>query len=100
MELRIPPSRLERRVRLLLRLPKGYRADRGEELLGTLLEATPDGRDWPAARDCWSLLAGGARARRASNLRRRRQPAAGGCPWPRALPQLDVGGVLHARPAH
>jgi hypothetical protein len=36
-------------------------------MLGTLLEATPDGRDWPPARDSWSLLAGGARARRASN---------------------------------
>ena len=70
MELRIPPSRLERRVRLLLRAyPKGYRADRGEEMLATLLEATPDGRDWPSARDSWSLLAGGTRARRASNLR-------------------------------
>jgi hypothetical protein len=71
MELRIPPSRLERRVRLLLHAyPPGYRADRGAEMLGTLLEATPDGRDWPSARDSWSLLAGGTRARRASN----RQP--------------------------
>jgi len=68
MELRIPPSRLERRARLLLRAyPPGYRADRGEEMLDTLLEATPDGRDWPSARDCWSLLAGGTRARRAIN---------------------------------
>jgi hypothetical protein len=68
MELRIPPSRLERRIRLLLRAyPPGYRADRGGEMLATLLEATPDGRDWPSARDSWSLLAGGTRARRASN---------------------------------
>jgi hypothetical protein len=68
MELRIPPSRLERRIRLLLRAyPPGYRADRGEEMLATLLEATPDGQDWPAARDSWSLLAGGTRARRATN---------------------------------
>jgi hypothetical protein len=68
MELRIPPSRLQRRIRLLLRAyPPGYRADRGEEMLGTLLETTPDGRDWPSARDAWSLLAGGARARRARN---------------------------------
>jgi len=68
MELHIPPSRLERRVRLLLRAyPPGYREDRGEEMLGTLLEATPQGRDWPAARDSWSLLAGGIRARRAAN---------------------------------
>jgi hypothetical protein len=68
MELHIPASRLERRIRLLLRAyPPGYRAERGEEMLGTLLEATPDGRDWPSARDAWSLLAGGTRARRASN---------------------------------
>jgi hypothetical protein len=68
MELHIPPSRLERRVGLLLRAyPPGYREDRGEEMLGTLLEATPEGRDWPAARDSWSLLAGGLRARRAVN---------------------------------
>ncbi len=68
MQSRIPPGRLERRVRLLLRAyPPGYRADRGEEMLATLLEATPYGRDWPSARDSWSLLAGGARARRASN---------------------------------
>jgi hypothetical protein len=71
MELRIPPSRLERRIRLLLHAyPPPYRADRGEEMLGTLLEATPDDRDWPSARDSWSLLAGGTRARRAGN----RQP--------------------------
>ena len=68
MELHIPASRLERRIRLLLRAyPPGYRADRGEEMLGTLLEATADGRDWPSARDAWSLLAGGIRARRAGN---------------------------------
>jgi hypothetical protein len=68
MELHIPPSRLERRIRLLLHAyPPGYRADRGEEMLATLLEATPDGRDWPSARDSWSLLAGGTRARRAAN---------------------------------
>src|SRR5215469_11069950 len=70
MELHIPASRLERRIRLLLRAyPPGYRADRGEEMLGTLLEATADGRDWPSARDAWSLLAGGIRARRAGNRR-------------------------------
>ncbi len=63
-----PPSRLERRIRLLLHAyPPAYRTDRGDEMLATLLEATPNGRDWPSARDSWSLLAGGARARRASN---------------------------------
>ena len=41
-------DRLERRARWLLRAyPAAYRADRGEEITGTLLEATPPGRDWP-----------------------------------------------------
>ena len=78
MELRVPPGRLECRIRLMLRAyPPGYRADRGEEVLGTLLEATADGRDWPSARDCWSLLAGGTRARRASNRQLAPPPACG-----------------------
>jgi hypothetical protein len=63
-------GRLERRARSLLRAyPMGYRADRGEEILGTLLEATPPGRGWPPARDVASVLAGGLRARRTANLR-------------------------------
>lgn len=67
-------GRLEQRARLLLRAyPPGYRADRGEEILGTLLEATPPGRDWPPARDLASVLGGGLRARRDAN---RRQGAA------------------------
>jgi hypothetical protein len=70
MELHIRPSRLERHARLLLRAyPPAYRADRGEEMLGTLLEATPDGQNWPSARDARSLLAGGLRARAARNAR-------------------------------
>jgi hypothetical protein len=41
-------GRLERRARWLLRAyPAAYRADRGEEIIGTLLEAVPPGRDWP-----------------------------------------------------
>jgi hypothetical protein len=64
------PGRLERRARLLLRAyPPAYRADRGEEMLGTLLESTAGSRDWPPARDAWSLLASGTRARRAGNQR-------------------------------
>jgi hypothetical protein len=67
-------SRLERRARLLLRAyPPGYRRRRGEEILGTLLEATPPGRSWPPARDLASVLRGGVRARRDAN---RRQGAA------------------------
>jgi hypothetical protein len=63
-------SRLERRARrLLLAYPSGYRADRGEEILGTLMETTPPGRDWPPARDLASVLSGGLRARGHANRR-------------------------------
>ena len=63
-------SRLERRARWLLRAyPPGYRADWGEEILGTLLEVTPPARIWPTARDLTSILAGGIRARRNGNGR-------------------------------
>ena len=45
-------TRLERRSGLLLRAyPAQYRKDRGEEIIGTLLVATPDGRSWPLARN-------------------------------------------------
>ena len=63
-------SRLERHVgRLLHAYPPAYRADRSEEITGTLLEATPTGRDWPPAREAASVIGGGLRARRAANLR-------------------------------
>jgi hypothetical protein len=61
---------LERHCRLLLRAyPAAYRRDRGEEITGTLLEATPAGRSWPLARDIRSLITGGIRARAAQNRR-------------------------------
>jgi len=61
---------LERRCRLLLRAyPAAYRRDRGDEIIGTLLEATPEGRTWPLARDVRSLVMGGLRARAAVNRR-------------------------------
>jgi hypothetical protein len=61
---------LERRCRLLLRLyPVGYRAERGEEIIGTLLEVTPEGRTWPLPRDIRGLAVGGLRARSALNRR-------------------------------
>jgi hypothetical protein len=61
-------SRLESRCRWLLRAyPNPYRADRGEEILGTLLEAAPADRSWPPARDAWSLITGGLRVRAARN---------------------------------
>jgi hypothetical protein len=64
-------STLERRCHLLLRVyPATYRSERGEEIIGTLLEATPPGSAWPRARDLRSLLAGGLRARAARNRER------------------------------
>ncbi len=61
---------LERRCRLLLRAyPAAYRRERGEEIIGTLLEATPAGRSWPLARDVRALIVGGLRARAALNRR-------------------------------
>jgi hypothetical protein len=66
-------SSLEGRARLLLRAyPPAYRAERGGEIIGTLLEGSPPGRRWPAPGEAWSLINGGLRARAAAN---RRQPA-------------------------
>jgi hypothetical protein len=60
---------LARHTRLLLRFyPKAYRAHRGEEILGTLLDTTRPGRNWPPAREVASVIGGGLRARRAANL--------------------------------
>ena len=61
---------LERRCRLLLRAyPAAYRRERGDEIIGTLLEATPPERSWPLARDVRALAVGGLRARAALNRR-------------------------------
>jgi hypothetical protein len=55
---------LERRCRWLLRAyPGWYRRRRGEEMLGTLLEASPPGRRWPSVRDARALVIGGLRVR-------------------------------------
>jgi len=57
-------SALERRCRrLLLAYPAWYRRRRGEEMLGTLLEANPPGRSWPSFRDTRALVIGGLRVR-------------------------------------
>jgi hypothetical protein len=59
-------SILERHCQLLLRAyPAAYREVRGEEIIGTLLEATPPGRSWPLLRDIRCLIVGGFRARAA-----------------------------------
>ncbi|MFI6179986.1 hypothetical protein ACIA8R_30905 [Nonomuraea sp. NPDC051191] len=55
---------LELRYRRLLRAyPKEYRAEHGEELIGTLLEAAPPGARRPSLRETLHLLAGGFTAR-------------------------------------
>lgn len=57
-------SALERHCRWLLRAyPAWYRRERSEEMLGTLLEASPPGRKWPTFRDARALVTGGLRAR-------------------------------------
>jgi hypothetical protein len=63
-------SKLERRCRLLLTAyPAEYRRERGEEILGTLLEAMRPGHSWLPARDVRALITGGLRARAAANRR-------------------------------
>jgi hypothetical protein len=63
-------GKLERRARALLRAyPAEYRHGRAEEIIGTLLEAAPPGRSFPAAREAWSLIAGGPHARAVRNRR-------------------------------
>ena len=67
-----PQSRspLERRARVLLwAYPYGYRAERGAEMLDTLIEAAPAGRTWPTLTDAGALLWGGLRVRTAQNRR-------------------------------
>jgi len=57
-------SALERRCRwLLLAYPAWYRRKRAGEMLGTLLETNPPGRQWPSFSDARALLLGGRRMR-------------------------------------
>jgi len=57
-------SSLERRCRwLLLAYPAWYRRNRAGEMLGTLLETNPPGRQWPSFRDARALILGGLRVR-------------------------------------
>jgi hypothetical protein len=101
-------GRLERRARWLLRAyPAAYRADRGEEIIGTLLEAVPPGRDWPPSREAVALVAAGLRARRVANLRRglaaslRQVAVAGAGVYLVQLPALGLGAVVwSARRGH
>jgi hypothetical protein len=105
---RADAGRLERRARWLLRAyPAAYRADRGEEIIGTLLEAVPPGRDWPSARETVALAAAGLSARRAANLRQglaaslRQVAVAGAAVYLAQLPALGLGAVVwSARRGH
>jgi hypothetical protein len=55
---------LARRYRGLLRAyPKGYRQQRGDELLSTLMDGAEPGRRWPPAREAIGLLTSGVRSR-------------------------------------
>jgi len=55
---------LARRYRLLLcSYPPEYRRERGDELIGTLIEATPPGRAWPAPAEAADLIVHGLRRR-------------------------------------
>ena len=68
-------SALEWRCRWLLHAyPAWYRRQRGEEMLGTLMEASPAGRRWPSPRDIRAMLMGGLRVR-AGQHRRLSTPA-------------------------
>jgi hypothetical protein len=61
-------TRLERRCRLLLQAyPAAYRRDRGDEIIATLLEATPEGHSWPSLHDVRALIVGGLKTRGAHN---------------------------------
>ena len=61
-------SVLERRYRLLLHVyPAAYRAERGDEILGTLLACAPAGRAVPRWRDAFSLVLAGLRVRALQN---------------------------------
>jgi hypothetical protein len=57
-------SPLERRCHWLLHAyPAWYRRNRADEMLGTLLEASPPGSRWPSFRDARALVIGGLRVR-------------------------------------
>src|SRR5688572_22263782 len=56
----MPDGALERRYRrLLAAYPAGYRADRGPEILGTLLDGAPPGRAWPRPAEAVDIVQAG-----------------------------------------
>ena len=58
-----------RYARLLRAYPGHYRAERGDEVLGTLMDGARPGQRWPAPREAVHLLLGGLRARTESSGR-------------------------------
>jgi hypothetical protein len=61
-------DRLARRYeRLLEAYPEAYRAERGQEILGTLLEGAEPGQRWPSAREAVGLVRGGVWTRLADS---------------------------------
>jgi hypothetical protein len=63
-------NRYERQVqRLLLAYPAGWRDERGEEMVGTILDLAGDGRRWVSPRVALDLLIGGWTERARRHLR-------------------------------
>jgi hypothetical protein len=61
-------DRLARRYeRLLEAYPEAYRAERGQEILGTLLEGAKTGQRWPSVREAVGLVRGGVWTRLADS---------------------------------
>lgn len=90
---------LEARCRWLLRAyPAWYRRQRGEEMLGTLMEASPVGRRWPSLRDIWAMIMGGLRVRAGGRVgvvpAHRRRGCAGHV---RAVAAAAAGGAVTGR---
>jgi hypothetical protein len=57
-------ERLTRRYERLLEVyPENYRAGRGQEILGTLLDGARPGQRWPSIREAAGLVRGGLRTR-------------------------------------
>jgi hypothetical protein len=48
---------------LLLAYPAAYRGERGEEIVGTLLDGARPGQRWPSPREACGLVVGGLRSR-------------------------------------
>src|SRR5215470_142872 len=77
---------LERRYRRLLAwFPAEHRRAFGEEMIGVLLAATPDGSSRPGPGGAFDLIRGGLRARFRSGLR-----WLAGIGWPDALAVCSV----------